>query len=62
MIKLAAPESHSERAHLISPPRWRLHGCVLANAMLMSTFLDKTIELPLDPAIYEGRLREKIAQ
>jgi len=30
--------------------------------MLMSAFLDKTIEIPLDASAYEALLQEKIAQ
>jgi len=46
---------------LIAPAAEGIHSVELANAMLMSSFLDKTVELPLDAAAYEGLLKEKIA-
>ena len=48
-------------APLIAPAEEGLHSVELANAMLMSTFLDRTIALPLDGAAYEALLQEKIA-
>ena len=47
---------------LIAPAAEGLHSVELANAMLMSTFLDRTIEIPLDGAAYDALLREKIAR
>jgi len=46
---------------LIAPAAEGIHSVELANAMLMSSFLDKTVKLPLDAATYEGLLKEKIA-
>jgi predicted dehydrogenase len=46
---------------LIAPAQGGIRSVELCNAMLMSTFLDKTIELPLDAALYETLLKEKIA-
>ena len=46
---------------LIAPAREGLHSVELANAMLMSTFLNQTIQLPLDGAVYEKLLQQKIA-
>ena len=46
---------------LIAPAHDGIYSVELANAMLMSTFLDKTIDLPLDGAAYEVLLQEKIA-
>lgn len=48
-------------APLIAPAAEGLHSVELANAMLMSTFLDQTIQLPLDATAYERLLQEKIA-
>lgn len=47
---------------LIAPAAEGLHSVELANAMLMSTFLGRAIDLPLDAAAYEALLCEKIAQ
>lgn len=46
---------------LIAPAGEGIHGVELANAMLMSAFLDKTIDLPLNGAAYEKLLKQKIA-
>ena len=46
---------------LIAPAEEGMGSVELANAMLMSTFLEKTITLPLDGAAYEGLLRKRIA-
>ena len=46
---------------LIAPAEEGRHSVELANAMLMSTFLEKRIELPLDGAAYEALLQKKIA-
>ena len=46
---------------LIAPAAEGIHSVELANAMLMSSFLDKTVEMPIDPACYEALLKEKIA-
>jgi len=48
-------------APLIAPAEEGIHSVELANAMLMSAFLDKTIEMPLDAAAYEVLLQQKIA-
>jgi predicted dehydrogenase len=47
---------------LIAPAAEGLHSIELANAMLMSTFQDRAIDLPIDAAAYAARLNEKIAQ
>ncbi len=49
-------------APLIAPAAEGLRSVELANAMLMSSFLDKTIDLPMDGAAFEPLLAEKIAQ
>lgn len=46
---------------LIAPAEEGINSCELANAMLLSTFLDKTVEVPLDGAVYERELKKKIA-
>ena len=46
---------------LIAPAREGIHGVELANAMLMSSFLDQTVKLPLKGAAYEKLLKQKIA-
>jgi predicted dehydrogenase len=46
---------------LLAPAREGIHSVELANAMLMSSFLDKTIDLPLDSKHYERLLKQKIA-
>ena len=38
-----------------------IHGVELMNAMLLSTFLDKTVDLPIDEDIYLEELKKKIA-
>ncbi len=48
-------------APLIAPAAEGLHSVELANAMLMSAFLDQSIALPLDGAAYEKLLQEKIS-
>lgn len=47
---------------LIAPAAEGIHSVELANAMLMSTWLRRTIELPLDAAHYERLLRQRIEQ
>ena len=54
-------EAILDKKALIAPAGEGLHSVELANAMLMSAFLDKTVELPLDAAVYEALLQEKIA-
>ncbi|MEO7932495.1 MAG: Gfo/Idh/MocA family oxidoreductase [Chthoniobacterales bacterium] len=48
-------------AALIAPASEGIHSVELANAMLMSAFLDRSVELPINGAAYEAMLREKIA-
>ncbi len=45
---------------LIAPAAEGLRSVELANAMLLSTWLDKTVELPLEPLVFEGRLEQQI--
>ena len=46
---------------LIAPAEEGIHSVELANSMLYSSLMGKTIELPLDAAAYEVKLRELIA-
>lgn len=39
-----------------------LKSCELANAMLLSAFTDRTVELPLDGDVYERELNKRIAE
>lgn len=54
-------EAILDKKPLIAPAREGIHGVELANAMLMSSFLDKSIDLPLKGAAYEKLLKQKIA-
>ena len=45
---------------LIAPAEEGLHSVELGNAMLLSTWLDQTIELPLDASRFERLLRQHI--
>lgn len=47
-------------APLIAPATEGIHSVELANAMLLSAWTDKTIELPMNAAGYERRLRQRI--
>ncbi len=48
-------------AQLIAPAREGIHSVELANAILLSSLENKTIELPLDGTAYERRLKKLIA-
>jgi predicted dehydrogenase len=52
----------AEGAPLIAPAEEGINSVELANAMLLSTFEDRAVDLPLDGARYEKALKEKIAQ
>ena len=45
---------------LIAPAAEGLNSLELANAMLLSTWTEKTIDLPLDAKLYEKWLKKKI--
>jgi predicted dehydrogenase len=49
-------------APLIAPAAEGMHSVEMANAMLLSTFEDRTIELPMDSAVYESKLKELITR
>ncbi|MGF1656703.1 MAG: Gfo/Idh/MocA family protein [Verrucomicrobiales bacterium] len=46
---------------LIAPAAEGIHSVELANAMLLSAFENREVNLPLDPEHYEAVLKEKIA-
>lgn len=48
-------------ATLIAPAEEGIRSVELANAMLLSAFLNKTIELPLSGSVYEKELKKRIA-
>lgn len=47
---------------LLSPAHEGIHSIELANAMLLSSFLNKTIELPMDSKVYEAELNKRIEE
>jgi predicted dehydrogenase len=44
---------------LLTPAKEGIHSIELANSILLSTWLNKTIELPMDSAVYEKELLER---
>jgi len=46
-------------APLLAPAEEGIHSVELGNAMLLSSFLDQTIELPMDGAVYETELKRR---
>ena len=48
-------------APLLAPGQEGIHSVELANAMLLSSLRQETVELPLDAAAYEQKLQELIA-
>jgi len=54
-------EAILDKKPLIAPAKEGIHSVELANAILMSAFVEKPIEMPLDAAAYEALLQEKIA-
>lgn len=54
-------EAILDQAPLIAPAEEGIHSVELANAMLYSSHLGETVELPLDGAAYERLLHERIA-
>ena len=47
---------------LIAPAAEGIHSVELANAMLHSSFLERTIDVPIDAAAYEERLKQLIKE
>jgi predicted dehydrogenase len=54
-------EAILDGAPLLAPAQEGIHSVELANAMLLSSFANETISLPLDAARYETVLKERIA-
>lgn len=54
-------EAILDRKPLIAPGEQGLHSVELANAILFSSLLDHTLELPMDGAAYEQKLTELVA-
>ncbi len=50
-----------EGTPLIAPAEEGLRSLELANAMILSTWQDKTLSLPLDSAVYSEELKKRIA-
>jgi hypothetical protein len=48
-------------AELITPAEEGLHSVELANAIVYSSLIGETVEIPLDAAAYELKLQELIA-
>jgi predicted dehydrogenase len=48
-------------APLIAPAEEGLDSLALANAMLLSTWEDRVVDLPLDPAAYQAALEQRLA-
>jgi predicted dehydrogenase len=48
------------KAKLLAPAEEGIHSVELANAMLLSTFTDRTIKLPMDAKLYERHLKKRI--
>jgi hypothetical protein len=45
---------------LIAPGSEGIHSVTLANAMVLSTWLERTIDLPFDAALFERALQQRI--
>ncbi|HEY0866896.1 MAG TPA: Gfo/Idh/MocA family oxidoreductase [Fimbriimonas sp.] len=45
---------------VVAPAEEGIHSVELANAMLLSTFLDSSVEVPLDAQLYEAQLMKRI--
>jgi predicted dehydrogenase len=54
-------EAVLDRKPLIAPASEGIHSVELANTMLLSSFSEKTIQLPLNAAAYERFLKKKIS-
>jgi hypothetical protein len=48
-------------AELIAPAVEGIHSVELANAMILSGLVGETVDLPLDGAVYESKLKSLIA-
>ncbi|MBA3684558.1 MAG: Gfo/Idh/MocA family oxidoreductase [Planctomycetes bacterium] len=47
---------------LIAPAQEGIHSVELGNAMILSSLLERTIDLPMDGAVYEQQLKKLIAE
>lgn len=47
---------------LIAPAAEAIHSLELANAMLLSTWLDRTVEIPIDSSLYAAELEKRISK
>ncbi len=52
----------TEGATLISPAEEGIKSLELAGAMIYSTWMDSVVELPLDSAAYETRIKQAVAE
>ncbi|MCP4405585.1 MAG: Gfo/Idh/MocA family oxidoreductase [bacterium] len=50
-----------EDEELIAPATEGIHSVMLGNAILLSSFLKKTVDVPIDQDVYEEKLQELIA-
>ena len=48
-------------ATLLSPAEEGIHSVELANSILLSSWTGRAVELPMNGAVYEAALNEKIA-
>jgi predicted dehydrogenase len=55
-------EAILDGAPLIAPAAEGIHSVELANAMLLSGWLDRTVDLPIDAAHYEQLLQQRIQE
>lgn len=55
-------EAILDEAPLIAPASEGIHSVELANALLYSSLINQTVELPLDAAAYEQKLNQLIAE
>ena len=46
---------------LVADGREGINGLTISNAAFLSSWLDKTVELPIDEELYYSLLKEKIA-
>jgi hypothetical protein len=50
-----------DRSPLIAPAQEGINSLELANAFLLSTLEDRTIQLPIDAGLFEGHLKKLIS-
>jgi len=54
-------EAILQRKPLLAPGEEGIHSVEMGNAMLLSTWEDRAIELPLDSALFQSHLEKHIA-